>query len=263
MKAITRGFLVLLLGCHMASAQAPGRPRGGGGGGMGSPIPGMLQFNGAIGKLFGEHKAFVTTMELEVKQGSATDNMTLPTTLSFLDGNSRIEMDLSRAKGPQIPPGMADQIKAMGMADMTMISREDKHTAYLLYPGLQSYAEMKPEGASPDAGKLKVETSEIGKETIDGHPCVKHKVSVTDANGKTTDATVWNASDMKKFPVRIETAEGKDKVTMRFKDVKFDKPAAALFEPPAGLTRYDNVQTMMQEGVMKKMLGGAGAKPAK
>ena len=66
MKAMIRSFVVVLLACQLAPAQAPGRPRGGGGGGMGSPIPGMLQFNGAIGKLFGEHTAFVTSMELEV-----------------------------------------------------------------------------------------------------------------------------------------------------------------------------------------------------
>lgn len=262
MKILTPAFLVLLLACPIAPAQAPARPRGGGGG-MGSPIPGVLQFNGAMGKLFGEHKAFVTVMEVEVKQGSADENMTMPTTLSFLEGNSRIEIDLSRAKGPQIRAGMADQIKAMGMADMTMISREDKQMAYLVYPGLRSYAEMKPEGGPADAGKIKVDTSEIGRESIDGHPCVKHKVAVTDAKGKTTEATVWNATDLKKFPVRIETAEGRDKVTMKFKDVKFEKPASTLFDPPAGFTRYDNVQTMMQEGVMKKMLGGAGSKPGK
>ena len=63
--------------------------------------------------------------------------------------------------------------------------------------------------------------------------------------------------------VRIETADGKNKVTMKFKDVIFAKPASALFDPPAGYSRYDNVQTMMQEQVMKKMLGGAGAKPGK
>ena len=257
MNMLLRCVVVLFLACHLASAQTPPRPRGGARGGMGSGVPDLLQFNGALGKLFGDHKSFVAVMEVEAKQGSGDDNITLPTKLSFLDGNTRIEMDLSRAKGSQIPPGAADQLKAMGMTDMTMISREDKQIAFLVYPGLTSYAEMKSEGS-----KLKMDTTELGKETMDGHPCVKNKVTVTEANGKVTDSTVWKATDMKKFPVRIETADGKNKVTMKFKDVIFAKPASALFDPPAGYTRYDNVQTM-QEQVMKKMLGGAGAKPGK
>ncbi len=261
MKMLLRCLAVLVLASQFALAQAPTRPRGGGGrGGMGSGVPDVLQFNGALAKLFGEHKAFVAVMEVETKQGSGDDNMTLPTTLSFLDGNSRIELDLLRARGSQIPPGMSDQLKALGMADMTMISREDKQTAYVIYPGLNSYAEIKAETGN-EASKLKIESTELGKETIDGHPCVKNKVTVTDANGKATDSTVWNATDMKKFPVRIETADGKNKVSMAFKSVNFTKPAAALFEPPAGYTRYDDVQKMMQEQVMKRMLGGAGAAP--
>ncbi|MEY2407774.1 MAG: hypothetical protein QOF48_444 [Verrucomicrobiota bacterium] len=256
-----RCVLLLVMCSQLAPAQAPARPRGGGG--SGSPVPGFLQFNGALSKLFGEHKAFTAQMEIEVRQGSADENMTMPTKLSFLDGNSRIELDLARAKGPQIPPAMAEQFKAMGIAEMTMLSRSDKQTAFLICPGLLSYAEMKPEGGAGDADKVKVQTSEIGKESMDGHACVKNKVMVTDAAGKATESTVWNATDMKGFPVRIETADGKDKVTMKLKDVKFTKPASALFDPPAAYTRYADVQVMMQEGVMKKMLGGAGAKPAK
>ena len=78
-----------------------------------------------------------------------------------------------------------------------------------------------------------------------------------------TEATVWNATDLKKFPVRIETAEGKGKVTMKLSNVKFDRPDAKVFDPPAAFTRYDNVETMVQEQMMKKIQGGTGAKPGK
>ena len=264
MNIILRSLLISVLACQFAWAQAPARPRGGARGGMGgSPVPDVLQFNGALGKLFGERKSFVAAMEIEAKQGSGTDTMTLPATFSFLDGNSRIELDLLKAKGSQIPPGMGEQIKAMGMAEMTMISRQDKQLAYVVYQGLSSYAEIKAEEGASDVDKLKIDTKELGNETMDGHPCVKNKVTVTDTTGKVTDSTVWNATDMKKFPVRIETADGKNKVTMKFTDVKFSKPAATLFDPPTGYTRYDDVQKMMQVEVSKKILGGAGAKPGK
>jgi hypothetical protein len=107
-----------------------------------------------------------------------------------------------------------------------------------------------------DETQLKIEITELGKETLEGHPCVKHKVVVTDTNGKQHESTVWNATDLKKFPVRIETGEGNAKARMNLTNVKFDKPDAKLFDPPANFTRYENVQTMMQQAVMKRMLGG-------
>jgi len=39
-----------------------------------------------------------------------------------------------------------------------------------------------------------------------GRPsCVKNKVIVTDDKGDKHESTVWNATDLKNFPVKIET----------------------------------------------------------
>jgi hypothetical protein len=255
MKTIFKTFIILLLALPCVTVHAQKGKLG-----AGSPMPDIL--NGAIGKLFGENKAFVANMEVEVKQATAAEPLSMPTSIHFLNGNSRIEMDLSRAKGPQIPPGMGEQIKAMGMAELTLISRDDKQLAYLVYPGLQSYAEIKAD-ATNDASKTKLAKTEVGRETIDGHPCIKNKQSLTDANGKKTDALVWNATDLKEFPLRIETLGGADKSTLKFTNVKFEKPVATLFDPPAGFTKYDDAEVMVQEGVMKKLTGGAGGKPVK
>ena len=48
---------------------------------------------------------------------------------------------------------------------------------------------------------------------------------------------------------------------MLFKNISLTKPAASNFETPSGLTKYDNVQTMMQTEMMKKMGGGPGLPP--
>jgi len=57
---------------------------------------------------------------------------------------------------------------------------------------------------------------------------------VTDKEKVAHESTVWNANDWK-FPVKIETAEGGQKMVMRFKTVAFEKPAASAFELPAGI----------------------------
>ena len=65
--------------------------------------------------------------------------------------------------------------------------------------------------SAPTNGDYKVETTEIGKETLDGHPCVKNKYVVTDNEGVKHESTVWNATDLKNFPVKIQTTEAATK----------------------------------------------------
>ena len=61
--------------------------------------------------------------------------------------------------------------------------------------------------------------------------------------------------------VKLEMSERGTVVTMVFKDVKLAKPEAKLFDEPAGLKRYTNMMTMMQEEMMKKMGDGGGFAP--
>jgi hypothetical protein len=83
---------------------------------------------------------------------------------------------------------------------------------------------------------------------------------VTDNQGKKYESLVWNATDMKNFPVKIETTDQGHTTTMLFKDVKFSKPDAALFQPPADFKKYDDQMSLMMEG-MKGMKHGMGATP--
>jgi hypothetical protein len=156
---------------------------------------------------------------------------------------------------------MVEQVKAMGMAEMTFLSDEATGKTLMVYPGLQAYTDMSGADAKPaDDSKIKVSVTPLGKETVEGRACAKNKVVVTDADGTANEATVWNATDLKDFPVRIDTGDGNTKVKMTFKGVKFEAPNPALFEPPAKFKRYDNLQAMLQDAVMKQLLGGQKAK---
>ena len=223
--------------------------------------PSGPQFDSTMAKLFGDNSAFSAAMESQIKQKSE-DTMTMPGKIAYDSGKSRMEMNLSEAKGMKMPPEAAEQMKAMGFDQMITLSLPDKHAVYLIYPGLQSYVETPLAAAKTGTNDTsKVETTEVGKETVDGHPCVKNKVVVTDDQGGKRESTVWNATDLKSFPVKIFQIEQGAEVTMLFKNVSFTKPAASTFELPAGYTRYDNMQTMMQTEMMKKMGGGMGMPP--
>ncbi len=227
-------------------------------------IPGGAQLDAATTKLFGENTAFSATSETQMKSKSG-DVMTLPAKMSFDAGKTRFAMNMADMKGAQLPASASAQMKSMGMDQMVMIARPDKKTSYLVYPGLQSYAEMplKDADTAVTNANFKIETTELGKETVDGHPCVKNKVVVTDDKGQPHESTVWNASDMKNFPIKMTHTEAGNEVTMTFKDTTLAKPDASLFEPPAGYTRYPDLQTMMRTEVMKRMGGGMGFPPGR
>jgi hypothetical protein len=229
---------------------------------LAQPGPQGPRFDGAMAKMFGTHKTFSADLEVHAK-GRNNDDIAMPGTFCFDSGKSRFEMDMSKAKGAALPPEALEQMKSMGMDRMIAISRPDKKLHYLIYPGLNCYAEVTPPnngaGLSPDDFTLA--TTELGKETVDGHPCVKNKVVATNKDGAKSESTVWNATDLDKFPVKIESTESGRKSVMLFKNISFKKPAASQFEAPAGLTKYTDAQTMMQTEIMKKMGGGMPKPP--
>ena len=231
---------------------------------MGGP-PSGPRFGGDMAKIFGENSAYTANLEMHAAGGAGGAETTMPGKIAYLEGKSRFEMDMTEMKGGNMPAQAAAQMKQMGMDKIITISRPDKNTTCLIYPGMQAYVEnpIQDADAAKPALDFKSEATVLGKETVDGHACVKNKVIVTDKAGKTHESTVWNATELKNFPVKIETSEGGQTTTMIFKDVKFDRPDAAQFEPPAGFKKYDNMMAMMQQEMMKRMGGGMPMPPGR
>jgi len=215
-----------------------------------------MQGSGAgMEKLYGSNQTFSATTEMQMKSPDATSPMSISGKIYFDQGSSRFEMDMSDLKGGNMPPGAAAQMKSMGLDRIVTISQADKKVVYLIYPNVQSYTEMTLPDSSATATNdgSKVEFTKLGDETVDGHPCVNNKAVVTDAKGVEHEFTVWNATDLKNFPIKIETDQAGNAITMSYKDISFFKPEAALFNPPASYTRYGSMQEMMQQVMMKRM----------
>jgi hypothetical protein len=243
---LNSAFAVSLLAVAAAYAQVPGT---GGPAGM----------SAAITKLFGDIKAFTAKAEVQVLDSSQQEVVSMPMDFALLDKSIRVEMDLSQMKNKQMPPGVADSLKQMGMAHVISIISPSKKSAFVVYPDQKSLLTMPLPKEDADSSKTpKVEKTALGKETIDGHACVKNKVVITDEKGEKVDATTWNASDLKDFPIQIQTKETENTSIVKFKQVQFNTPDAAQFEPPTGYTQYNNQQELMQ-GIMKKVMQSQGA----
>jgi hypothetical protein len=243
MKHILRAVSVAaVMACSAAWAQ-PGRMAG----------PGM---SANMAKFFGGNKAFSASVETTVQSPQSPGPMTMEMKMFMLDGKTRMEMDMTKMKGGGMPPGAAAQMKQMGMDKTVSIVRPDEKMTFSVFPGTQSYfgMPMSDKQVADAMNESKIEKVSIGKETLGGHPCEKNKLIVTGEDGEKHEVTVWNATDMKDFPIQIEMTDHGSTITMKYTDIKLDKPETKLFDPPAGYTKYDSYQQFMQ-GVMTKRGG--------
>jgi hypothetical protein len=215
----------------------------------------------ALSKLFGDISSFKAKAEVRVLDASNQEKISMPIAYQMLDKKVLIDIDLTQMKNKELSAGMAGMLKQMGMARITTIFRPDKNLAYVTYPDQKAMLSMPLPAESPAAAKgdNKLEKTALGKETIDGHPCVKNKVVITGNDGNNIDAILWNASDLKDFPIQIQTQDKEVTTVLRFKDVDLTKQDAKDFEAPTGYTLFKDQQEL-QQSLLSKMPGPAGSK---
>lgn len=216
-----------------------------------SPTP---KFGGAMTKLFGNVNGFSAKAEMQMTSTAEKEPTTMNIEFALLEGKVRTAMDMASMKSAKMTPGVAAQLKQMGMDKMISISRPDKKVDWLIYPGLQGYIETptpQDEAESAERSDCKIDKTELGKETVETHPCVKNKVIVTCPNAKAQEFVVWNATDLKDFPAKLEMKQNEGTVIMVYRDIKLAKPDAAQFEPPAGFKKYASMQEMMMANMQR------------
>jgi hypothetical protein len=248
-KSFAPAVAVLFASAAAASAQMemPGSPAG---------------VNAALTKLFGDVKAFSAKAAVQVLDKNQAEKISTPMDFALLDGKIRVEVDISRVKNRDVSASAMAGMKQFGMDRVVSIVRPDKMASYIIFPGIQSYVNMPLPKADRETyvKTPRIEKTPLGKETLDGHPCVKNKVVMTDDQGRKHEATVWNASDLKDFPVQIQTREKEDTVVMRYRQIQLAKPDVKKFEPPADFKAYDDMTSLMQ-GAMTRAMNSGGSPP--
>jgi hypothetical protein len=85
----------------------------------------------------------------------------------------------------------------------------------------------------------KIEKKAVGTEVFEGHACTVEEVVLRSADGAELHAKVWEANDLKGFPVKIEALGAP---TFIFRDIVLATPDAALFQPPAKCPRLEEIK---------------------
>jgi hypothetical protein len=213
-------LLVLTGGTALAQAPSGGAP---------------TSINKPFVKLFGTVGPFTAKAEAQVFDQSQKETVRMPMDFALLEGKVRLEINLAQIQSKDLPASTIAGLKQAGMDRVISIFRPDKKLTYVLYPGIQSYTSvpLAKEEAEVSEKNLKLEKTPLGKETIDGHACVKNKTVVKSGPGLAFEALTWNAADLKDFPVQIEIKEKQSTVRMRFTQVQFAKLDVKQFDLPA------------------------------
>jgi len=217
---------LFLLAGHTALAQVPLAGSGTG-------------INVAFTKLFGAVTAFTAKVETQVIDPYRQPVVRMPMDFAALEGKVRLDINLAQIQSKDFSAADLAKLKQAGLDRLVSVFRPDKKATYVIYPGVQSYQEVALVKGEADAFEkgLKLEKNSLGKETIDGHPCVKNKVIISNGKAPVFEALTWNATDLKDFPLRIEMKEKVNTIRMSFSQVRFVKPDAKQFEIPAGYGR--------------------------
>ena len=217
--------------------------------------------SGDMARIFGNNQAFTATADISVADAQHGSPVEMEAAYAFLKGNLRTDIDMTNMKGAQMPPQAMAQMKQMGMDRAVNIYRTDKKVMYLVYPGLKSYTEITSPQAPPtdktQPKERKIDVTQLGKDTVDGHPCEKCKLTFTADDGSTHEVLAWQATDLNNFPIKTEMQAAGSTVTTHFTNIKLSAPDSSLFDPPSGYTKYGSIQEMMMSSMQRMMPPGA------
>ncbi len=124
-----------------------------------------------------------------------------------------------------------------------IISRLDKEVVWMLMTSEEMYMEMsldneKQNPLIQEPGNI-IKRERIGKDTVDGHPTIKEKVTFRKDDGKKDSIYSWTATDLG-WAVKAEALDGSWSYT--FKDIKKGRQDPELFEVPKGYKRMSGLQ---------------------
>jgi hypothetical protein len=215
-------LLVALLSLNAARAQSPA-----------APTPASI--NTAFVKLFGTAEAFSAKVDTRVFDAYQQDRVRLVMDFVSADGKVRYEFNVTQMQSKDLTPGKIASLKESGMERIIGLFRPDKKVTYIVYPGMQSYLSMPlaKEDIDDFEKGVKLEKTPLGKETLDGHACVKNNCVIKGTRGPVLQAVTWNATDLKDFPIQIEIKEKGNTVRMHFTQIQFTKSGPQQFEVPS------------------------------
>ncbi len=114
------------------------------------------------------------------------------------------------------------------------LSDLSQHVGYMVMGSAMCMEVHQSDPSHPNPFEMtgKIQRSELGADTIDGHPVKIEQITIESDSGKTVTMKAWEATDLHGFPVRVEVPGPKGTTRMDLKDIDLSTPSASLFATP-------------------------------
>jgi hypothetical protein len=165
----------------------------------------------------------------------------LPMVIAASTNGFRWEADIS--KFLPLPPEAKALAKMMRTDKTIFLIKTEQREVYMLYPDLKAYVPAQiPASAlayfDARSNRAQLQKIYLGKQVIDGHACIKNKI--TDVASTSETCVAWNASDLQGFPVKMLLETGRGIMKLQFQNVVIQNPDPSLFEIPRNYMMFTN-----------------------
>lgn len=224
--------------------------------------PASTGVSASLIRLFGTNQNFAAQAEMQMLDHTNQELLGVPMRFARAGNKIRVEVDLAQMRN-KLHPDATAQMRPLGLDQTVSIIRPETRTNLICFPKLKACLQLRMPANEADAflKRARVDRANLGREKMQGYQCLKQRVTITDASGQKSEATVWVAPELRNFPVCVATREKEGVVMMRFRQVKFDAVDAAQFEPPAGYASFTDLQMLIAgPGTQYMRANGTGLK---
>ncbi len=220
--------------------------------GEGSSMPGGgVGYNAVLGKLLNDIPAFAASVETTMTNSVEKTRLVIPMKMAKREDRLRIEVDFGKMQGGGLAVQGLGALQKVGMARMTSIVSPADRTMFVLFPDLKFATRVALSDADLPSPGSKVSKKALGKESLDGQPCVRQQVVLTSSDGGKTEATTWEAAALDRFPVRIAFRSEGSTIVMTFSGVRLSSPDDDSFRVPSDYKTFDSMPALMQEATTR------------
>jgi hypothetical protein len=142
-------------------------------------------------------------------------------------------------------------IFARATGDKTFVWNPNLGSGFVLSEALQGYAPISSPVQTTNIAKV-AEVAGPAGERVNGHPGHEIEFVATSNDGSSARFTMWSASDLSGFPVRIRMLTDPKQRILNLLDVRLEHLSPKLFVPPDGFTKFSTPQAMAGELISRR-----------
>lgn len=207
----------------------------------------------AFSEFFSDSRDFTARAEIALPNRNPGDS--IPIGLAMSEGRMRWQLNMDNVRSAHFPPERIALFKQMKM-DKVVLYLQPKTNLLAAFPRMKAWIETPmlkaaniQEEAQAKIGGMK--KTPAGKETVDGHPCIKYRLEVPEENNPNQVAVTWEATDLDDLPIKIMVKTGGQIYGVQLRNIRPGKADERLFQPPPSYARRGSFTALIQEGLIQ------------